>query len=213
MAISVLKHIVKIAMKPKVVFVLGGPGAGKGTQCQKIVQNFGYVHLSAGDLLREERKRPGSQFGELIETYIRDGKIVPVEITCNLLETAMNDSGKDKFLIDGFPRNQNNLEGWNKALSDKVQLQFVLFFDCPLEICLERCLKRGASGSGRSDDNEDSLKKRFNTYLNETKPIIDHYAKSDLVKRIDATRPEHEVFADVESIFSEANQSGPSGDN
>lgn len=208
MAISVLKRIVQIAMKPKVVFVLGGPGAGKGTQCQKIVQNFGYVHLSAGDLLREERNRAGSQFGELIETYIREGKIVPVEITCSLLENAMKSCGTDKFLIDGFPRNQNNLEGWNKALSEKIQLQFVLFFDCPLEICLERCLKRGASGSGRSDDNLDSLKKRFNTYLNETQPIIDHYDKEDMVKKIDATRTEVEVYGDVQRIFSEANAPG-----
>lgn len=213
MAFSVLKHIVRVAMKPKVVFVLGGPGAGKGTQCQKIVQHFGYVHLSAGDLLREERKRPGSQFGELIETYIREGKIVPVEITCSLLENAMETSGKDKFLIDGFPRNQNNLEGWNKALSDKIQLQFVLFFDCPLEICLERCLKRGESGSGRSDDNADSLKKRFNTYLNETKPIIDHYDKSDLVKRIDATKTEDEVFEIVQQFFAEVNVDSATGDH
>lgn len=213
MAISVLKHLARNAMKPKVVFVLGGPGAGKGTQCQKIVQNFGYVHLSAGDLLREERNRTGSEYGEMIETYIREGKIVPVEVTCSLLENAMKNSGKDKFLIDGFPRNQNNLEGWNKALSDKIILQFVLFFDCPLEICLNRCLKRGESGSGRSDDNPDSLKKRFNTYLNETKPVIDHYDELSLVKRIDATRPESEVYADVERIFSEANKNAASGDN
>lgn len=75
--------------KPKVVFVLGAPGSGKGTQCSKIVENFGYVHLSAGDLLREERARPGSQFGTLIEDCIKNGKIVPVEITCSLLENAM----------------------------------------------------------------------------------------------------------------------------
>ena len=59
-----------------VVFVLGGPGAGKGTQCANLVPDFGFVHLSAGDLLREERNREGSEFGELIETYIREGKIV-----------------------------------------------------------------------------------------------------------------------------------------
>lgn len=200
-------------MQPKVVFVLGGPGAGKGTQCARIVQNFGYVHLSAGDLLREERKKPGSQYGELIENYIRDGKIVPVEITCSLLENAMNESGKDKFLIDGFPRNQNNLEGWNNTVANKVCLQFVLFFDCPLEICLERCLKRGASGSGRSDDNPESLKKRFNTYVNETKPIIDYYDQSNLVKRIDATRNEEDVYADVENIFAEAGVVNASGDH
>lgn len=76
--------------KPKIVFVLGAPGAGKGTQCSKIVDEFGFVHLSAGDLLREERQRPGSEFGELIEECITNGKIVPVEVTCSLLENAIN---------------------------------------------------------------------------------------------------------------------------
>lgn len=75
--------------KPKIVFVLGAPGAGKGTQCSKIVEEFGFVHLSAGDLLREERKRSGS-LGELIEDCITNGKIVPVEVTCSLLENAIN---------------------------------------------------------------------------------------------------------------------------
>lgn len=76
--------------KPKIVFVLGAPGAGKGTQCEKIVENFGFTHLSAGDLLREERKREGSEYGALIEDNIKNGRIVPVEITCALLENAMN---------------------------------------------------------------------------------------------------------------------------
>lgn len=77
------------SIKPKVVFVLGAPGSGKGTQCSKIVDHCDYTHLSAGDLLREERARPGSEFGTLIEECIKNGKIVPVEITCSLLENAM----------------------------------------------------------------------------------------------------------------------------
>lgn len=72
-----------------VVFVLGGPGAGKGTQCTRIVQNFGYVHLSAGDLLRAEQARPESKVGQLIDHHIRNGTIVPVEVTCGLLEQEM----------------------------------------------------------------------------------------------------------------------------
>lgn len=187
-------------MTPNVVFVLGGPGAGKGTQCSKIVENFGYVHLSAGDLLREERAKPGSKFGELIENYIKEGKIVPVEITCSLLEQAMKQSGKENFLIDGFPRNQDNLEGWSRVMADKVNLKFVLVFDCPLEVCTDRCLKRGAT-SGRVDDNLESLRKRVNTYLTETKPIIDHYGNLNLVRQIDATRSVDEVFSDVEKLF------------
>lgn len=82
------------ADKPKVVFVLGAPGSGKGTQCAKIVEQFGYVHLSAGDLLRAERNRPDSDLGEMIERYIKAGAIIPVAVTCSLLENAMNEQIK-----------------------------------------------------------------------------------------------------------------------
>lgn len=89
------KHCINMSLpKPNIVFVLGAPGSGKGTQCEKIVKKFGYVHLSAGDLLREERNREGSEYGELIENYIRNGKIVPVDVTCALLENAMNQNIK-----------------------------------------------------------------------------------------------------------------------
>ncbi|XP_076066502.1 cytidine/uridine monophosphate kinase Dak1 isoform X2 [Oratosquilla oratoria] len=184
-----------------VVFVLGGPGAGKGTQCSNIVKEFGYVHLSAGDLLREERSKPGSQYGELIENHIKNGTIVPVEITCSLLERAMMKSGKENFLIDGFPRNQNNLDGWNKEMGEKVNLKFVLFFNCPLDVCTQRCLDRGAAGSGRSDDNIESLKKRFDTYMNATMPIIEHYKKENAVKIIEATSSPEDVFEKVKPHF------------
>jgi len=98
---------------PIVVFVLGGPGAGKGTQCQNIVQNFGFVHLSAGDLLRSEISS-GSTNGQMISTMIKNGQIVPSEVTVGLLEKAMKESGKSKFLIDGFPRNEENNGSWEK---------------------------------------------------------------------------------------------------
>ncbi|XP_021954300.1 UMP-CMP kinase isoform X2 [Folsomia candida] len=187
---------------PNVVFVLGGPGAGKGTQCSKIVESFGFVHLSAGDLLREERNKPGSEYGELIEKHIRDGTIVPVEITCSLIERAMNESGSSLFLIDGFPRNQNNLEGWEKEMSDKVNVLFVLFFDAPEEVCVERCLSRGQAGSGRSDDNPESLKKRVNTYVNDTMPIVNHFYEKSLVRKVNAALDPEQVFGEVKTIFN-----------
>ncbi|KPP63586.1 UMP-CMP kinase-like [Scleropages formosus] len=162
-------------MKPQVVFVLGGPGAGKGTQCAKIVENYNYTHLSAGDLLREERGRKGSEFGQLIDTYIKEGKIVPVEITIGLLRRAMEktmqmDMEKYRFLIDGFPRNQDNLEGWTTVMKDKADVKFVLFFDCSNEVCIYRCLERGKS-SGRTDDNRESLEKRHGDSLHTFSPL------------------------------------------
>lgn len=196
-----LRHTMASTQLPKVVFVLGGPGAGKGTQCANIVKEFGFVHLSAGDLLREEQNKPGSQYGELIQSHIKRSEIVPVEITLNLIKLAMDNSGKDKFLIDGFPRNQNNLDGWNSVMKEKVDLLFVLFFDCATETCVERCLKRGAGGSGRVDDNMDVIQKRIQTYLNESLPIIQHYEKSNLVRKIDASKSADQVFEDVKQLF------------
>lgn len=91
----------------QVVFVLGGPGSGKGTNCERIVKDFGYVHLSAGDLLRAERAS-GSELAEMINTYIKEGKIVPAEVTVRLLKAAMEKCETKKFLIDGFPRGKLN---------------------------------------------------------------------------------------------------------
>lgn len=93
-----------------VIFVLGGPGAGKGTQCANLVRDYGFKHLSAGDLLRAEQDRPDSQFGNMIKEYIADGKIVPMEVTVQLLENAMTEeinyqkekSTDRRFLIDGM---------------------------------------------------------------------------------------------------------------
>nr|XP_057920969.1 UMP-CMP kinase [Doryrhamphus excisus] len=192
--------------KPQVVFVLGGPGAGKGTQCAKIVENYNYTHLSAGDLLRAERAREGSEFGQLIATFIKEGKIVPVEITINLLrkameETMQKDEQKYRFLIDGFPRNEDNLQGWNNVMTGKADVKFVLFFDCGNEVCIKRCLERGKS-SGRTDDNRESLEKRIQTYLQSTRPIIELYEKHGKVRCVDASRSVEEVFADVQLILN-----------
>ncbi len=113
----------------------------------------------------------------------------------------MTESEKNDFLIDGFPRNEDNLTGWNEAMGDKVTLKFVLNFDCGQEACIERCLARGAAGSGRTDDNEESLKKRFVTFTNATTPIIKHFEGQGLVRTINAERGVEEVWADVEKLF------------
>ena len=113
----------------------------------------------------------------------------------------MTQSEKNNFLIDGFPRNEDNLLGWNKAMGEKVNLQCVLFFHCTQEICTARCHSRGVAGSGRTDDNEESLKKRFVTYEQATMPIIKLFEEQNLVKTLDASMTPQEVYAEVESII------------
>ncbi|KAM9428276.1 UMP-CMP kinase-like [Salvelinus alpinus] len=191
--------------KAQVVFVLGGPGSGKGTQCVRIVENYGYTHLSAGDLLRAERSREGSEFGQLIDNHIKDGKIVPFEITIKLLKKAMEetrklDEKKIHFLIDGFPRNEENLQGWTTIMDGEADVKFVLFFDCSNEVCINRCVERGKS-SGRTDDNRASLEKRIQTYLQSTRPVISLYEKQGKVRTVDASCGVDKVFANVKTIL------------
>lgn len=110
----------------------------------------------------------GSENGELINNMIKEGKIVPVQITCALLKTAMEKAGwaSKKFLIDGFPRNQDNSDGWQEAMGDSVELAYVIHFDANEEAMTERIMER-AKTSGRVDDNLESLKKRFNNFKTE----------------------------------------------
>lgn len=185
-----------------VLFVLGGPGAGKGTQCANLVRDYGFKHISAGDLLREEQARPGSPYGEMIKDIITNGQIVPMEVTIQLLENAMQATikanGNRKFLIDGFPRKMDQAT----AFEDKVvPSKFTLFFDCPEETMRERLLNRGKT-SGRSDDNEESIKKRFRTFVETSMPVVDHFASEGRVVKVDAKQTPEEVYKDVQKQFA-----------
>jgi len=182
-----------------VIFVLGGPGSGKGTQCALIKENFGYIHLSAGDLLREE-KESGSELAEMINTYIREGQIVPAAVTVSLLRRAMESHRTKRFLIDGFPRNLENLQAWNEIMGYEVFFQFLLFLDCPEDVMVQRVLERGKS-SGRVDDNEDSIRKRLRTYQESTMPIIEYFASQGKTHQIDANREISVVFSDISRLF------------
>ncbi|XP_047965885.1 UMP-CMP kinase 3-like isoform X1 [Salvia hispanica] len=185
-----------INKKVTVVFVLGGPGSGKGTQCANIVEHFGYTHLSAGDLLRAEIKS-GSENGTMIQNMIKEGKIVPSEVTIKLLKRAIEENENDKFLIDGFPRNEENRAAFESVTG--IQPEFVLFFDCSEEEMQKRLLGRN---QGREDDNIETIRKRFNVYMESSLPVIEYYSAKGKVKKIDAARPIGEVFEAVKAIFT-----------
>eukprot|EP00158_Paraphelidium_tribonemae_P005648 Partr_v1_DN27445_c1_g1_i2_m71973 putative adenylate kinase len=179
------------------IFVLGGPGAGKGTQCQNIVRDFHFVHLSAGDLLRAERNRPGSQYGELINNYIKEGQIVPMEITIKLLEAAMTESNATRFLIDGFPRKMDQAVAFEEQVCESAM---ILYFECPDDVMLQRLLKRGET-SGRVDDNEESIRKRFVTFHETSYPVIENYKKVGKVREISAINSADRVYEDVKVVL------------
>lgn len=194
-----------------VVFVLGGPGSGKGTQSANLVKDYGFTHLSAGDLLRAEQNREGSQYGDLIRTYIREGKIVPMEITVALLSNAMSDalarrpaeeasaSGKKpRFLIDGFPRKLDQAAFFEDTV---CKSEMTLFLNCPEDVMEKRLLKRGET-SGRDDDNAESIRKRFRVFLDTSMPVVDAFEKQGKVVSVEATGSVDEVYASIKEAIA-----------
>lgn len=188
-----------------VVFVLGGPGVGKGTQCAKLVQELDFVHISAGDLLREERARRGSPYGDLIDHYIREGKIVPHEITISLLHKAMESHRERKrFLIDGFPRDVEQGIAFEMAICPS---QMVLFLECSEEEMLKRLSNRSLF-SGRSDDNKESIKKRFQVFQEATMPVREFYRDVGKLRAISCVGSVDEVYAKTKTAILEATHLG-----
>jgi len=178
----------------RIVFVLGGPGSGKGTQCDKIVAKYGFTHLSTGDLLRDE-VASGSARGKKLTEIMEKGDLVPLDEVLGLLRDAMLKKAATSkgFLIDGYPR---ELEQGKKFENDVAVVNSVLYFEVADETMKKRLLKR-AETSGRVDDNEETIIKRLKTFHNHTQPVIDYYEKQSKVCKIVAEGTVDEIFAKV----------------
>lgn len=182
--------------KPRLIFVVGGPGAGKGTQCAKLVEKFKFEHLSTGDLLRAE-VASGSEKGVELQKVMSEGGLVQTKTLLELLEAAMQKKGWGKckpFLIDGFPRNQENVDCFAEVLASKITLSGVLNFELDADVMKARCLGRG---EGRADDNEATILKRLNTFLNETVPVINKLKANGNVCTIDSSKAKDDVTVDT----------------
>ena len=190
---------------PNVVFVLGGPGAGKGTMCQLAESQLGWTHLSTGDLLREEREA-GCPTAATIEEFMTAGKLVPNEIIVALLKNAMETvtrtTGKTNFLLDGFPRSLSNLDAWYEIFGRETELPKMLYFECPYDVLEERILAR-AKYTGRSDDNVESLKLRFDTFKAETLPTVELFKSQHKCVEVDTGQDREAVYALVSSHLAE----------
>ncbi|CAD2084434.1 UMP-CMP kinase, putative [Plasmodium vinckei brucechwatti] len=260
--------------QPFVIFMLGGPGSGKGTQCKLIQENFDFIHISAGDCLREylikcEKNEADPKYKEIVEDSINNGKIAPAEITIELMKNKMQDEinkikknekkcdnenveqinsfsftslddkinlentnmdensdklkyennicennyvldilkknkiqkkPKYKFIIDGFPRNYNNLNGWINIVKNYAYVHLCLFLYCDEEHMIKRCINRGLI-SGRVDDNISTLKKRFETHNKGCTPIINLFLSENKCIFINANKTIEGVWTDMKYVF------------
>lgn len=184
---------------PNIVFVLGGPGAGKGTMCELAEAQLGWTHLSVGELLRAEQKS-GGPLADTISSFIEHGKLAPDEIVVKLLKDNMErltrTTGKNNFLLDGFPRSLSNLDEWHKVFGSDTDLPKMLYMECPYDVLEKRILGR-AKFSGRSDDNVASVKLRFDTFKAETLPTVEMFKSKNLCVEIDTSQDRQAVYNSV----------------
>ena len=177
------------------LILFGPPGSGKGTQSEKLVEKYRLIHLSTGNLLREEISNR-TPLGLEAKSFMDKGQLVPDEVVIGMIDSSLEHHKEAPgFLFDGFPRTTAQAEALDKLLSlKKTEIALVIALEVSEEELVKRLLNRGKT-SGRSDDtNETVIHQRFSVYRNETAPIADHYKK---LKKFQAIKGE----GSVEEIF------------
>ncbi|RNF07188.1 adenylate kinase [Trypanosoma rangeli] len=185
--------------KPKVFFVLGGPGSGKGTVCASLVQEFGLTHFSAGDLLREASNNGTSGVGKKISEILKAGNIVPSEITVELLSNAIaNHPNQRGYIIDGFPRKMDQALMFEEGIAPA---KGIFYFDCSEETMAARVEHRAKEGSGREDDEMEVLRHRFRTNVEHCMPVVERYKREGRLHTIDANGSREQVYDNVKQLM------------
>ena len=201
------------------IVLLGAPGAGKGTQCKRIVAKYGLLHLSSGDILRQERAS-GTELGEKAQSYMDSGTLVPDEIIVEMMVGAIKNTSETGFVLDGFPRTVNQAEELDKALVSAGQkIDTVLNLKVKREVVAQRmtgrrscpqcgavyhienlkpkvegiCDNDGTTLIQRPDDCLEVVANRLKTYHRQTEPVVDYYKKNNTICDIDANEDADEV--------------------
>ena len=185
------------------IIIFGPPGAGKGTQAKYLVEKFNSFQVSTGDMLRDEIKKD-TDIGKKIINSMNDGKFVEDEIVNKLLEKAIFDiKKKNKLIFDGYPRTINQAKNLESLLSKSSQkLNFVFFLNVDKETIVKRIEKRKILEK-RSDDDAATILKRYDTYMEITKPILDYYSTNPNFYELDGSMEIEDISQKIEEIVSE----------
>ena len=184
------------------IVIFGAPGSGKGTQSDKIIAEYGVAHISTGDVLRGEIKA-GTELGKTASAYINEGKLVPDSLIIDMLAATLDSKGKDipGVIFDGFPRTIAQAEALNVMLAERGQaVSTVIGLEVEDAELIKRIILRGQT-SGRADDNEETAKKRLDTYYSQTLPLKDFYIKEGKYAKIQGMGTIDEIFASIKQAI------------
>ena len=203
------------------VVLLGAPGAGKGTQCKRIVERYGLLHLSSGDILRQQRAA-GTELGKKAQSYMDSGALVPDEVIVGMMVDAISKASAGGFVLDGFPRTVNQADELDKSLAlNGEKIDIVINLNVDEQIVVERitgrrscpecgavyhiknmkpkvegkCDKDGAELIQRPDDTAEVIANRIENYHLQTAPVVGYYKNNNTVYDIDANKDADEVLA------------------
>ena len=204
------------------IVLLGAPGAGKGTQAHKLVEEFGVAHISTGDLLRAAVKA-GTKLGVKAKSYMDNGQLVPDKLVVDLVTERLDaDDAQKGFILDGFPRNTAQAVTLDSALAEMGRsLDAALLVDVKPDVIVKRlssrrtckecgytapagvdsCPSCGGEMYQRDDDKPETIQKRLDVYENQTAPLVEYYRGKELLKSVDGDRPVDEVYADVKELL------------
>jgi adenylate kinase len=208
---------------------MGLPGAGKGTQAEKIVEKYEIPHISTGDMFRAAMKE-GTELGLKAKSYMDNGELVPDEVTIGIVRERLSKGDcKKGFLLDGFPRTVAQAEALESIMNDLgKKIDYVIYIDVNKDLLMERltgrrickncgstyhlifnppkspgkCDRCGGELYQRADDNAETVQNRLDVNLKQTKPLIDFYSEKGYLKKIDGTQEIQKVFEDIDRLLS-----------
>ena len=205
------------------IVLLGAPGAGKGPQAQKLVAEFGFAHISTGDLLRAAIKE-GSRLGKKAKGYMDEGKLVPDDLVIDLVKERLEaDDAQKGFILDGFPRNTAQAVALDSELAAMGRtLDAALLVSVEPTVIVERlssrrtcrdcgytapagvdtCPRCGGEMYQRDDDKPETIQHRLDVYQSQTAPLVEYYKGHSILREADGDRPVDEVYADVKTLLN-----------
>ncbi len=178
------------------IVIFGGPGSGKGTQSDKLIEHFGLFHISTGDVLRDNIKR-GTELGKIAKGLIDNGQLVPDEVMTGILASVLDDNKeqtRNGVIFDGFPRTMPQAYALEKMLADRgTAVSAVIGLEVPEDELVKRIVLRGQI-SGRADDNEETARKRIEVFRRQTEPLKAFYEQQGKYHEIDGHGSIDDIF-------------------